>query len=179
MGSRQPNDANSRDSHLGSDPHPPRYSNTQHAPLYGLVGGFGVVFAVVGLTPMEEGEAYLSWIFIGTAVFMILLAISFVYLRVEDDPVELGLRVRFGPLPLFGTRIPYEDIESIEVARSSWLDGWGVHWAPGRGWIYNLWGFSCVEIHRSHGPSVRVGTNDAQRLVRFLREVATASRPSE
>ncbi len=35
---------------------------------------------------------------------------------------------------------------AVSAARSNWLDGWGIHYFPGRGIIYNLWGFDCVRV---------------------------------
>ena len=53
----------------------------------------------------------------------------------------------------------HQDIEDPEVGRSRLIDGWGIHWVPGRGWTYNLWGFRCVQI-KHLGRTVRIGTDD-------------------
>ena len=46
---------------------------------------------------------------------------------------------------------------AVEAGRSSLIDGWGIHWIPGRGWTYNLWGFGCVVIQQGK-KTTRVGT---------------------
>ena len=79
------------------------------------------------------------------------------------------LAIRFGPLPLLGTRIPYARIRSVEPDQTALLDGWGIHWLPGRGWTYNIWGYDCVKLRLDRGV-IRVGTDDVENLVRFLRE---------
>ena len=39
---------------------------------------------------------------------------------------------------------------------------------PGKGWIYNLWGFRCVRIHREK-KMIRIGSDDVENLLGFLR----------
>ena len=98
-------------------------------------------------------------------MFFALLGWSFTWLRIEDEGQRL--LVRYGPLPFFWTRIEYGEIDSVAPAKSTWIDGWGIHWAPGRGWTYNLWGFDCVEL-RLGKQTLRLGTDDAERLAVFL-----------
>ena len=57
----------------------------------------------------------------------------------------------------------------MEPGRIAIIDGWGIHYIPGRGWTYNLWGFGCVKL-TVRGKVVRVGTNDVENLARFLGE---------
>jgi hypothetical protein len=59
-------------------------------------------------------------------------------------------------------------MSDVAAARSSWIDGWGIHYIPGRGMTYNLWGFDCVEIDMN-GRTVRVGTDDPEGLTDFLK----------
>lgn len=77
------------------------------------------------------------------------------------------LRVRFGPLPWGGTSVRYDHVRAVRRARSSLLDGWGIHWFPGRGWTFNLWGFDCVELQTDRGL-VRLGTDDPDGLVQHV-----------
>ena len=59
--------------------------------------------------------------------------------------------------------------------RSRVLDGWGIHWLPVRGWIYNVSGFDCVAITTRRGR-LRVGTDDPGGLATFLqRKIADRS----
>lgn len=48
------------------------------------------------------------------------------------------------------------------------VDGWGIHKILGRGWTWNLWGFDCAEL-RVDGQTLRVGSDDADGLVEFLK----------
>jgi hypothetical protein len=86
-----------------------------------------------------------------------------------------ALTLRYGPVPLLSKRIGYESIRGVEVERLSWFDGWGIHWVPGRGWTYSLWGFDCVKL-KVGNRSIRIGTDDAENLAAFLRQKMEAQR---
>lgn len=95
---------------------------------------------------------------------MLFVGKAFYHLTLSDGGDHLA--VRFGPLPLFRKHIPYERIVSAEVGRTLLLDGWGIHLSVRGGWVWNIWGRACVVIR--HGSTTRVGTDDAENLVRFL-----------
>lgn len=141
----------------------PEYAHTQRAAIHWIVGGLAVgIFALGAVVP---GAGPYRFLFFGCGVVLLGLAACFARLtiRATDD----ALLLRFGPLPLFGKRIPYREIRSFRIARSKWVDGWGIHWIPGRGWTWNLWGFDCIELELEHG-SLRVGTDDPQGLAEQL-----------
>ncbi|MBX3463882.1 MAG: hypothetical protein KF830_11990 [Planctomycetes bacterium] len=142
----------------------PRYSHTQSSPL-------GPVFAVASAACLGgwafAGEPVVRAICLTMAVVGGLFAAMFAQLRFEER--DDHLRVRFGPLPWGGTRVPYARVRAVRRARSTVLDGWGIHWFPGRGWTFNLWGFDCVEVTTDDGL-VRLGTDDADGLARHLGE---------
>lgn len=86
---------------------------------------------------------------------------------------ETSLRVHFGPIPLLEKKVLLEKIVSVRPEKSSLLDGWGVHWTPGKGWIYNMWGFDCLAINLST-RNFRVGTNDPDQLCEVLERAISA-----
>ena len=96
---------------------------------------------------------------------MVFFGFCFRELTVSVDTAELS--VQYGPIPLFGKRIPLANIAQVEAGRSTWIDGWGIHYVPGRGWTYNLWGFDCVELNLN-GKRLRVGTDDRDHLAQAL-----------
>ena len=142
------------------------YAHTQRAPLY------LVLLAVAGVLAASawaaRGTPVVS-VLAAAAVLVGVAAVSFRTLSVTDQGQWLD--VRFGPVPLFGTRIEYAEITAVEASRSRFVDGWGVHYLPGRGWSYNLWGFDCVVVQRGD-RCVRIGTDDAEKLAAFLRRKA-------
>jgi hypothetical protein len=100
------------------------------------------------------------------AAVLALAGLMFGSLTVRGDGEFLSLR--YGPLPLFGKRIPYAEVTAVEPGRTALIDGWGIHCIPGRGWTYNLWGFGCVKLTLGK-KVIRVGTDDPEGLAAFLR----------
>jgi len=150
--------------------HQPEYEHTQWAPMCWimLLPALAILF-VVGMLS-GDGNVVLPLFIAGTLVTAI--AFSFRSLRVVDEGDVLA--VRFGPLPLFRKRIPYDQVIAAERDQSAVIDGWGIHWVPGRGWTYNLWGFDCVRLTLTRGRTLRIGTDDPDGLARFLAKKCAA-----
>lgn len=140
------------------------YDHTQKGPwslmLYALTAAFLTASWYLWHVPA------LSITFLVTGLFMFLLGGSLGYLAVADEGDQLV--IRFGPLPLFRKRIRYDDIREVNTARTTLLDGWGIHWNPWGGWVWNIWGSDCVVIRLDKG-AFRVGTDDPRGLAEFLR----------
>ncbi len=149
---------------MKTDPVTPGYSHTQKAPLCLLVYGTAVALLVGAWTARSELPISLILAVSGVAVGF--LATAFHHLTVEDRG-EL-LAIRFGPLPLFRRTVRYADIAGVEVGRTLILDGWGIHYSVRGGWVWNLWGRDCVVVHLKSGGVLRIGTDEAENLVRFL-----------
>ena len=140
------------------------YEHTQTAPLHWLLYPPGAVLLTA--TWLNRGQVFLALVLFAAAALLLAVAFAFQQLTVRDEGSWLA--IRYGPLPLFRARIRYADVTSVEPGRSSWIDGWGIHWIPGRGYTYNLWGFACVKLV-VRGRVVRIGTDDVNELVDFLR----------
>jgi hypothetical protein len=147
-------------------PHQPEYEHTQLAPLYWLMLAPVLVLVIVAVILGTDAAAVRGMLLVGGLI--VLTAFSFRQLLVRDEGQVLALR--FGPIPLFRKRIAYADIAAAERDRSTVMDGWGIHWVPGRGWTYNLWGFDCVRLALKSGRTIRVGTDDPEALARFLQK---------
>lgn len=141
-----------------------QYEHTQKAPLHLALHAIALLLIWPAWT--ERAQTASALFILGGASVFLILALSFRQLTVTGEADCLALV--FGPLPIFRKRIPYAAITAVEPARSSLIDGWGIHYVPGRGWTYNLWGFDCVELHLGK-KVVRVGSDDVERLVDFLR----------
>lgn len=109
----------------------------------------------------------IQWLFPPIGLLMLVLAGALRHLSVEDQGNVLA--VRFGPIPLFRRTVRYADIGSVEVGRTLLLDGWGIHLSIRGGWVWNLWGRTCVVVSFKDGGTLRIGTDDAENLVEFLR----------
>lgn len=113
------------------------------------------------------GEPAVAALNLLIAATFLIVAFMFGSLTIRDDGEWLVLR--YGPLPAFRKRIRYAEITVVEPDRTNWIDGWGIHYIPGRGWTYNLWGFECVKLTLGK-KIIRVGTDDVENLVEFLRQ---------
>lgn len=140
------------------------YSHTQKGHWHWLLYAVAGVFLVVGV--VFPSKPVLNTVLPGSGLIVLVVAASFHYLKVEDQGSQLG--VHFGPVPLFRRSIRYDDIQEVEKGRSSLIEGWGIHWMPGRGWLWNISGFDCVVVRLKHG-TLRIGTDVPDGLVEFLR----------
>lgn len=141
------------------------YAHTQRGGLHWLLWGTAALCFLGAWGARQEGETAAVAILAGVGVISGVFALCFLSLTVQGGGDALD--VRFGPIALFKTRIPYGKIERPVRARSALIDGWGVHWIPGRGWTWNLWGRDCVEM-TVDGKRMRIGTDDPDGLAAFL-----------
>lgn len=146
------------------------YSHTQKAPLCLPIYALAAVFVAVGCFVQDTPP--IQWLFPPIGLLMLVLAASFHHLTVEDQGDVLS--IRFGPVPLFHRTVRYDAIASVETGRTLFLDGWGIHMSIRGGWVWNLWGWDCVVVQFKNGGTLRIGTDDAEKLVCFLRGKARA-----
>jgi hypothetical protein len=148
------------------------YDHTQYGHLHWLLllPAAGLLVAVP-LVHTPVARILLASAFAAT----VFTAAMFTWLRVRDEGESLVLA--YGPLPVFRKQIRLADITAVETGRTSILDGWGIHWIPGRGWTYNLWGFQCVKL-RVGPQTIRIGTDDPQGLAAMLQSRIAADRPA-
>lgn len=140
------------------------YDHIQQGKLHYLLWAIAAVLLVPILVFPREPRAFIIPLL--TAVVLVLAGSMFTWLRIHDEGEHLA--AHFGPLPVFRKRIPYKEITGVEPSRSGLIDGWGIHYTPGRGWIYNVWGRDCVKIFLGR-KVVRLGTDDPEGLAEFLR----------
>jgi hypothetical protein len=143
-----------------------RYSHTQKSPLCLLVYGTGLAL-VIGAWATRD-ETPIALILGCTGILTFFLGMAFHRLSVEDQGDRLA--IRFGPLPLFRRTVRYAEMEKVEVGRTLILDGWGIHMSIRGGCVWNLWGRDCVVVHFRNCGVLRIGTDDAENLARFLEE---------
>jgi len=145
------------------------YSHTQRGPLGHILVATAAVLLVIAWLSGQTAPTIITSV---VAVLLMLAALTFGSLTVRDEGQWLALR--YGPLPVFRKRVPYGQITSVEPGRTSIIDGWGIHWIPGRGYTYNLWGFSCVKLAVGD-RTIRVGSDEPDKLVEFLKSKLTAT----
>ena len=110
---------------------------------------------------MEPGVATAAWLVVP---FAAAVTVAFGSLTVAIDHAEL--RWHFGP-GVWRKRLPLSDIESVELTRTRFWDGWGIRWTR-RGWLYNVAGLDAVLVRRRDGKAVLIGSDEALRLAAAL-----------
>ncbi len=143
------------------------YSHTQRGALQWILWPAAAICFAGAVTARGAEAGWVSAVLIAAGLISIFISFCFLTLTVSDG--GSGLDVRFGPVGLFHKQVPYASITAAEPARSSLLDGFGVHWVPGRGWTWNLWGFDCVEL-TVDDRTLRIGTDDREGLATFLQQ---------
>jgi hypothetical protein len=141
------------------------YEHKQTSPLHLILDAIGIILLIAAW--ISRANHVEAMILVSSVALMILAALCFGYLIVRDQGDSLALH--YGPLPVFRRHIPFARITAAEPSRSAVIDGWGIHYIPGRGTTYNLWGFDCVKM-KVDNRTVRVGSDDVQGLARFLEE---------
>ncbi len=139
------------------------YSHTQSSPMHWIVGAFGLA---AGVGAVASAGLPVAWPGLAVAA-VVMLTLSFCFARLTVEVDEERLSIRYGPLPWFGAEVRLDEVTAVAYDRTNVLDGWGVHWVPGRGWTYNLWGFDCVRLELGN-RTIRVGTDDPSGLLDAL-----------
>lgn len=150
----------------------PGYVHTQRAPLCLIL--YGSALICFGMAWMV-GSPPANVIAVAAGLSIALLAPAFHNLTVEDQGERLA--IRFGPIRLFHRTLNYAAIDKVDIGRTLVIDGWGIHYSVRGGWVWNLWGRDCVAVQLRNGGVVRIGTDDAENLARFLeRKIASGPR---
>lgn len=142
-----------------------RYSHTQKSPLCLIL--YITSLACLLVLPSVV-DIVGSIVCMGLGLIFAIIGAAFHHLTVEDWGAELS--IRFGPIPAFRRTVRYNDIDTVEVGRTLILDGWGIHYSIRGGWVWNIWGLDCVRIRFLDGRILRIGTDDAEGLSRFLND---------
>lgn len=135
-----------------------RYKHTQigYVTTVGLVLGAVITFfsyrAEFGGDVGWMGATLTTAFCVGAVLF------SSMTIAVDAD----SLRFYFGP-GFWEKEIPLEEIRRVKPVRTSVLSGWGIRYTS-NGWLYNVSGFQAVEIQRRNGGTIRVGTDEPEKL---------------
>lgn len=149
------------------------YGHTQRGWLH--IVAYVLALVMLAGAWLARAEPAVAGLNVGIAVILAISGLMFGSLRVRDEGEWLALR--YGLLPVFRKRICYADVTAVEPDRTRLIDGWGIHWVPGRGWTYNLWGFGCVKLTLGK-KIIRIGTDDVEGLTEFLVGKAAVERLS-
>ena len=101
------------------------------------------------------------------ALILMLIAIGlFATLTVAVD--EQMIKLQFG-LGVIRKVFLLKDIEAYRVVENPWYYGWGIRFTP-RGWLFNVSGFSAIELQMKNGKLFRIGTDDPDGFAQAIDE---------
>lgn len=152
----------------------PLYEHTQAGwPIRVALLAAAMIF--VGSTmlagPGEVGTAETLTLLGAAAALVVGWLWSSLTVRVADG----ALRLQFG-LGVPRRTIRLSDIDSLEVARTRFWDGWGVR-RTRRGWLYNVSGYDALLVRRKDGSALLVGTDEPRKLKAALERALSAGSP--
>lgn len=98
-------------------------------------------------------------------LFPVLLALfSTLTVRVGGGAIT----VQFG-VGIIRKRVQLSDVETYAKVRNPWYYGLGIRYTP-RGWLYNIFGLSAIELLMKNGRTCRIGTDDPDGFAQALQE---------
>lgn len=99
-------------------------------------------------------------------IVLLLILKLFSSLTVTVDNKRIKVQFGFGVVPKV---FQLKDIESYAVVKNPWYYGWGIRYTP-RGWLFNVSGFSAIELQMKNGKRYRIGTDEPDNLASALSE---------
>jgi len=147
---------------------PTHYEHTQPAHLIRVAMGLSIaaILITAAVVPHVEEQTWLRQVAIGSLVVLFVLVTALFWSLTVTVTGEY-LAWHFG-LGVIRKRVPLTEIESCEPTRTSFWNGWGIHWSP-RGWVYNVSGYGAVEVRLKSGKAFRLGTDEPEALAEAVR----------
>ena len=99
-------------------------------------------------------------------IVMLIVLRLFSSLTVAVDEQMIKIQFGFG---VIRKAFLLKDIESYAVVKNPWYYGWGIRYTP-RGWLFNVSGFSAIELQMKNGKRYRIGTDEPDNLASALSE---------
>ncbi len=138
-----------------------RYKHTQTG--YLLITLYSIAILFLGYLNIMTNFHPLA--LIGLIIILMVLG-TFARLTVTVD--DQMIRIQFG-VRIIRKNFPLKEIEAYRVVKNPWYYGWGIRFTP-RGWLFNVSGFSAIELQMKNGKRYRIGTDDPDNLAAALDE---------
>ena len=97
---------------------------------------------------------------------IIVLIVLGIFSRLTVTVDDQRIKVQFG-LKIIRKSFPLKEVEAYRLVKNPWYYGWGIRYTP-RGWLYNVSGFSAIELQLTNGKRYRIGTDDPDNLAEAL-----------
>ena len=110
-----------------------------------------------------DPQAQLAVAAVAASELLVLAGLGRFVVRVQGDTLHWG----FGYLGWPHWQLPLADIRSVEQARTSWVEGWGIRRTK-EGMLYNARGSGAVRLTLKDGRRLRLGSDEPDRLAAFI-----------
>ena len=100
------------------------------------------------------------------ATLIIMLIVLGIFSRLTVVVNGQMIKIQFG-LRVIRKVFQLKEIEAYRVVKNPWYYGWGIRFTP-RGWLFNVSGFSAIELQMTSGKRYRIGTDDPDNLAKAL-----------
>lgn len=123
------------------------------------------------ITLFTLGSQYLagmpvaSWMALSVPLVNAIVLVFLGSLTIQIDATHL--QWRFGWLGWPCWKLTLADIQSVEAVTTTFIDGWGIK-KTRQGMLYNASGTQAIRLQLRNGKSLRLGTQDAQRLLSYI-----------
>jgi hypothetical protein len=129
------------------------YRHTQRGTL--------ITFVCLVLAAIDVATAWRTAQWPPVAALIILIAIAFIFSSLTVEVRDRELRWHFGP-GFWTYRLALDDIETVEVVRNHWWNGFGIRMRPGFR-LYNVSGLDAVELYLRSSEIRRIGADESAR----------------
>ncbi len=103
---------------------------------------------------------------LAVTLLIILLIVLGIFSRLTVTIDDQTIKIQFG-LRVIRKAFPLKEIDAYRVVKNPWYYGWGIRFTP-RGWLFNVSGFSAIELQMKSGKRYRIGTDDPENLAKAL-----------
>ena len=138
-----------------------RYKHTQIG--YFLVTVYSIVVLFLGYFNIMTSFHPLTFI-----ALIIVLVILGIFSRLTVTVDGQMIQIQFG-LRIIRKTFLLREIGTYRVVKNPWYYGWGIRFTP-RGWLFNVSGYSAIEMEMKNGKRYRIGTDDPDNLAKALDE---------
>lgn len=136
------------------------YRHTQTG--YTSIAFIGFGFIIIAWGFIRYGENPFALIALGLLLLVFALLFS---LTITIDNEYLRFSLGIG---IIKKKFPLQSIRSFEIVRNAWYYGWGIRLTP-YGWLYNVSGFTALQITMESGRKYRIGTDNPEDLLKALK----------
>ncbi len=151
----------------------PVYTNTQSVWLLWVLLPTPMAGTAATLLAKEGAAAATGLVLLAATTVLLLLMLSSFTIEVGEGQVEW----RFGRLGWPRWRVALAEIERVEVATSTFWEGWGIR-KTRTGMLYNASGDQAVRLTLRDGRTLRLGSDEPGRLAGFIMARLPAAAPT-